>query len=144
MFNSYSYEKLRPWKQEFLYIQQERWYLSFTTVPVLSGAQCDDLHVVFIQPELKCSLQKDKENQVPLSNQPEWLGVSGQSWDLWGWRMHTRWSRGCRKGETRAAAWWLWEMNADANTQPPPWSPTRDRVCFSLPDVFIEVKTFEK
>lgn len=36
-----------------------------------------------------------------------------------------------------------WEMNAVTNTQSPQWSPARDSVCFSLPDVFIEIKTFE-
>lgn len=63
------------------------------------------LHLVFIQPELKCSLYQDKENQVALPNQPQWWGVSGQSW-------HSGvggWGRGMQ-GEARAAAWWLWEM----------------------------------
>lgn len=46
--------------------------------------------------------------------------------------------------ERRQVACCHWEMNAVANTLAPQWSPARDSICFSLPDVFIEVKTFEK
>lgn len=62
------------------YIQQGRLYLSSTTLPTFSHSQYSGgLYFVFIQHSQKCSLQKDKENKLPLSNQPQLLGVAGPS-----------------------------------------------------------------
>lgn len=60
-------------------------------MPVFSGAQCDGLHFIFVQPELKCSLQegqgKPSSSVKPASvargglGNPETFGAGGCTLD---------------------------------------------------------------
>lgn len=96
---------------------------------MFSGAQCGWPAFRVYSARAKISLHQDKENQIALQASPSVEGVWAML-RLWGWRIHTGWGRGCRKGETRGAAWWLWEMNT-LPTPSPEWSPARGTLCFT-------------
>lgn len=122
--------------QEFLCVQQQRWYFNFPTVPVCSGAQCD--WPAFCVYSARAKMQPPQEQGKPspsgegcLGN-PETLGLEDAHWMR----------QGMQEGRNQSSC--MMALGNEHCCQYPATRVESARVCFTLPDVFIEAKTFEK